>query len=781
MNSDTPNAVQFGLSKSARWAWTISLVATLGSALVLLFLLSLATNSRGLYERHYSWLFGVNVVVAALLLLVIGLATIRLMLRVRRGKFGSRLLLRLAAVFAMVGVLPGVLVYTVSYQFVSRSIETWFDRNVEGALEAGLNLGRGTLDSQVTELSAQIRLGAERLGDISSDTRMPTLALERLREQLLAQDVSLLGASGQVIATAGRGLNAGPDRPSSSQLRQARSKNSISQIEGFDEDSLGASIKPRIRVLAHLPSSSLTLETQDRYLLVTQLLPASVASNALAVQTAYREYQQRALAKQGFQRMYIGTLTLALILAVFSALLMAVMLSNQIARPLLVLADGVRQVAAGDLTPTKVLAAKDELSGLTRSFADMTGQLSDARALAHRSLLQLEAARANSQTILDNLTAGVIVFDRSGLVETVNPGATRILRLPLSAYRGRPLSDVPGLQAFSLAVEQRFEQHHRGPDEPGERNHWQDAFDLQSPAPTGMESDPMTLLVRGASMPQDARLIVFDDITEVVSAQRAQAWSEVARRLAHEIKNPLTPIQLSAERLEHKLAAKLEALDQAMLIRSVATIVNQVQAMKTLVNGFRDYAKLPATLLRSLDLNALAIEVLGLYATAQDAGHLQTELAPELPRIEGDSTQLRQVIHNLVQNALDAIQAQTNGLVRLRTLAVYNEKNQLRAVRLEVIDNGPGFPEKVLKRAFEPYVTTKTKGTGLGLAVVKKIADEHGAHIRLINLTDPRTTDIPDAATHEAKERSIVIGSQVSLSFSKFVSADDPVPLIKNA
>jgi nitrogen fixation/metabolism regulation signal transduction histidine kinase len=781
MNPDTPKSVQFGLSKSARWAWIISLVAILGSALVLLFLLSLATNSRGLYERHYAWLFGVNVVVAGLLVLVIGLATIRLMLRVRRGKFGSQLLLRLAAVFAMVGVLPGVLVYTVSYQFVSRSIETWFDRNVEGALVAGLNLGRGTLDSQVAELTAQIRLGAERLNNELSDARIPTLPIERLREQLLARDVSLLNASGQVIATAGRGLGAGPDRPSSAQLRQARSKNSISQIEGLDEDSLGASIEPRIRILAHVPSSSVTLEAQDRYLLVTQLLPPSVSSNALAVQTAYREYQQRALAKEGFRRMYIGTLTLALILSVFGSLLLAVMLSNQIARPLLVLADGVRQVAAGDLTPTRVLAAKDELSGLTRSFADMTGQLSDARALAQRSLLQLEAARANLQTILDNLTAGVIVFDHSGMIDTVNPGATRILRLPLSAYRGRSLQDVPGLQAFALAVEQRFEQHHAGPEEPGERNHWQDAFDLQNPAPTGVESNPMTLLVRGASMPQDARLMVFDDITEVVSAQRTQAWGEVARRLAHEIKNPLTPIQLSAERLEHKLASKLEALDQAMLVRSVATIVNQVQAMKTLVNEFRDYAKLPAAKLQSLDLNALAIEVLGLYATAQDAGHLRAELAPELPFIAGDSTQLRQVIHNLVQNALDAVDAQKNGLVRLRTLAVTNEKNQLRAVRLEITDNGPGFPEKVLKRAFEPYVTTKAKGTGLGLAVVKKIADEHGAHIRLINLTAPSAASASDKPAHAAQERSIVIGSQVSLSFSKFASADDPVTLIKNA
>jgi nitrogen fixation/metabolism regulation signal transduction histidine kinase len=775
---------QFGRSKSSRWAWIISLVAALGSSLVLLFLLSLATNSRGLYERHYNWLFGVNVVVAGVLLLVIGLAAIRLLVRVRRGKFGSRLLLRLAAVFAMVGVLPGVLIYTVSYQFVSRSIETWFDVRVEGALEAGLNLGRGAIDAQVSELAAQIRLGAERLGDAASDGRASTLGLERLREQLLAQDVTLLGASGQVIATAGRGLNAGPERPSGAQLRLARSQGVHSQVEGLDEDSLGISITPRIRVLAHMPSSSVRLDAQDRYLLVTQVLPESVVRNALAVQAAYREYQQRALGRDGFRRMYIGTLTLALILAVFSALLLAVMLSNQIARPLLVLAEGVRQVAAGDLTPTPALDAKDELSGLTRSFADMTGQLSEARALAQRSLLQLESARTNLQTILDNLTAGVIVFNRTGQIDTVNPGATRILRLPVSAYRGRHLHDIPSLQAFALAVEQRFEQHHTNLDEPGERNHWQDAFELQPPTPSsGMERDQITLLVRGASMPQGARLMVFDDITEVVSAQRAQAWSEVARRLAHEIKNPLTPIQLSAERLQHKLAAKLEGSDQAMLIRSVETIVNQVQAMKTLVNAFRDYAKLPAAKLQLLDLHALVVEVLGLYATAQESGHLQCSLGAQEPTIMGDSSQLRQVIHNLVQNALDAIRDRADGLVRVRTQDVYNEDNAMRGVRLEVLDNGPGFPDNVLKRAFEPYVTTKTKGTGLGLAVVKKIADEHGAHIKLSNLIPPINiaTDASDAASKAPQDATKVIGSQVSLSFSKSPPADATLAAMKTA
>jgi len=755
------------MTKASRWAWIVSLVAVTGAGLVLVFLLSLATNSRGLYEQHYVWLFWVNVVVAGLLLLVIGIAGVRLLLRVRRGKFGSRLLLRLAAVFAMVGVVPGLLIYTVSYQFVSRSIETWFDVKVEGALEAGLSLGRATLDAQVNDLATKTRLAAERLGDTANP--VPPLALERLREQLSAQEVTLLGANGQVLLTVGRITTAfSPDRPSTTQLRQVRSARVMSQLEGLDEDSVAASSAARVRAMAYMPSNSFSLGAQDRFLMVTQMLPTSMVTNALSVQAAYREYQQRALARDGLRRMYIGTLTLTLVLAVFGALLLAVTLGNQLARPLLVLAEGVRQVARGDLTRKQVFASRDELSGLTRSFADMTEQLSEARSLVQRSLAQLEAARTNLQTILDNLTAGVIVFDRDGHIDTVNPGATRILRLPVSAYRGRLLSEVPGLQDFAAAVAQRFELHRSSP-EAGERDHWQDAFDLQTTAANGRENDKITLLVRGASMPHAGQLMVFDDITEVVSAQRAEAWSEVARRLAHEIKNPLTPIQLSAERLQHKLESKLEGLDQAMLVRSVGTIVNQVQAMKTLVNEFRDYARLPAARPRALDLNALVSEVLTLYATAQESGRLSAELTPELPTILGDTTQLRQVIHNLVQNALDAVAERPEGWVRLRTEIARTDHGEIRAVRLQVLDNGPGFSEKVLKRAFEPYVTTKTKGTGLGLAVVKKIADEHGARIRLANLTVGGAEGAP------------VTGAQVSLSFSKFAPADSTPAVVANA
>jgi len=772
------------MTKSARWALGVSAVAVLGAALVLAFVLSLST-SGWLAERHFIWLFWVNVAVATLLLLVIGLGAVRLATRLRRGKFGSRLLAKLAGVFALVGVVPGLLIYGVSYQFVTRSIDTWFDVQVAQALDAGLALGRSTLDAAVADLATQARTAAERLADArqqdargTDGSRLVTgpLALERIRQQLGVRDAVLLGANGQVLASAG-GSSAAllPERPAATLLRQARLQRSAGALEGLDDEPQpGARASARVRAVALVPNTDINLAAanEDRFLMLVQPLPDALVTNALAVQAAYRGYQQRALARDGLRRMVVGTLTLSLVLSVFGALLLAVSLGNQIIRPLLLVADGVRQVAEGDLTAKPVFASRDELGGLTRSFAQMTEQLSDARAQVQRGVAQLEGARTRLQTILDSLSAGVIVFDRQGHIDTVNPGATRILRQPLSAYRGRPLGDVPGLADLATAVWQRSELHRTSPED-GERDHWQDAFELQLGSASGQgQGESLNLLLRGASLPGDARLLVFDDLTEVVSGQRSVAWAEVARRLAHEIKNPLTPIQLSAERLEHKLAAKLDSEpDRAMLSRSVATIVAQVQAMKQLVDEFRDYARLPAAQLHPLDLNALVLEVLGLYAAPQEQGRLVAELEPALPAIEGDVSQLRQVIHNLVQNALDAVEPRADGLVRVVTETARNDGGELRAVRLRIIDNGGGFSEKVLKRAFEPYITTKAKGTGLGLAVVKKIADEHGARVRIVNRRAPGPgggDGLPDEGP--------VTGAQVSLSFSRFAPAKAPAP-----
>ena len=749
------------MTRSARWAWIVALTATTGLGLVLAFVVRVGTDGGGgISERRFVWLFWANVAVAALLTVVIGFAAVRLLVRRRRGKFGSRLLIKLAGIFALVGVLPGLTIYTVSYQFVSRSIEAWFDVRLAGALDAGLSLGKGTLDALVADLASKARLGAERLGD--GGVPGTPLTLERMREQLGVSQLALVGDSGQVLLSTGAGAaTLAADRPQASLLRQARSTGVSSLIEGLDEEALTGpdGSGARVRALARVPSRALALgHSDDRYLLLVQPLSRTLALNALAVQAAYSEYQQRALARDSLRRMYIGTLTLALILAVFGAVLLAILLGTQLARPLLLLADGVRQVAAGDLTAKPVFASRDELGGLTRSFADMTAQLADAREQVQRGVAQLEGARTRLQTILDTLSAGVIVLDHEGRIDTVNPGATRILRLPFAAWRGRRLDEVAELELLARSIEQRFELLRTSP-EAGERDHWQESYELARG-----DGAAISLLVRGAHLPAGTRLLVFDDISDVVSAQRSAAWTEVARRLAHEIKNPLTPIQLSAERLQHKLEAKLEGADQSLLLRSVGTIVNQVQAMQKLVNEFRDYARLPAAQMKPLDLNPLVQEVLALYGHALDSGVLSARIEAALPRIVGDATQLRQVIHNVVQNALDAVSEQDNGHVEVQTSSARGEHGELRAVRLTVIDNGPGFAEKVLQRAFEPYVTTKAKGTGLGLAVVKKIADEHRARLRVVNL---HQGDEPDAA---------VVGARVSLSFSNFAPAAHPAP-----
>ena len=742
-----------GVSKSSRslkWVIGLGLVAMVAVGLVLLFLLTQATSNRDLYERNYRVLFTVNVVVASLLLLTIVWIAWRLLRRLRQKKFGSRLLVKLAAVFALAGFAPGVLIYVVSYQFVARSIESWFDVKVEGALDAGLNLGRSTLEALSADLVGKTRSSAAQLAD-KADVSV-ALPLERARDAMGADDLQLWGASGRLVAGAGQSrYQLTPEMPTQQQFRAARSQRAISWIDGLDEGMVQGPTPARIKVLVLVNSTAVGSLGEARYLLAGKVLPATLVANALAVTQANREYQERALAREGLRRMYIGTLTLSLFMAVFGGVLLAVVLGNQIVRPLLVLADGVREVAAGDLSPKASLRGKDELDGLTRSFADMTQQLLEARQAVQTSMSQTNAARANLQTILDNLTTGVLVLDLDGTITSSNPGATRILKLPLAVYEGKRLVDIEGLEAFGKAVQQQFEAFFAYGSE---RNldHWQQSFELGNTSidPTGRPSNTtITLIARGAELPGNQNLLVFDDISEVVSAQRAQAWGEVARRLAHEIKNPLTPIQLSAERLEMKLTGKVAAPEQALLTKSVKTIVDQVDAMKRLVNEFRDYARLPAAELKSLDLNALVQNVLDLYAPDHAQVPIVAELDPACPTIQGDPQQLRQVLHNLLQNAQDATASAERGTAAQPVLLKTRWLASAQRVRLIVQDNGSGFPDHILKRAFEPYVTTKDKGTGLGLAVVKKIADEHGTRVEISN------------RLHDGQ----LIGAQVSLSF----------------
>ncbi|KAF1056285.1 MAG: Signal transduction histidine-protein kinase AtoS [Burkholderia gladioli] len=774
------NSLRRFFGKSLLIRVLVSTVAV--TALLLLVLLAAASANTEFFDRYYSWLYTANILVALVFLLVVfGLGGM-IVARLRKGKFGTRLLAKLAIFFALVGVVPGGIIYIVSYQFVSRSIESWFDVNVETALTAGLNLGRGMLDASLSDLQNKARLMSEQLSSADTNTNGTTLTLLRLRDQFGVQDATIVepghnstGAAPDlhIVAQASGNFAAliPDDMPTPLMLSQAREHSGYPAIEGEvggDPRTRGAKGALRLRVVQRIPDSSTALlQPVERYLQLTQPVSPTLARNADAVQRAYREYQEKSLGRSGLRKMYIGTLTLALFLATFIAMMIALALGNQLARPLFLLAQGTKEVAEGDYTPKRELKTRDELGFLTQSFNAMTRQLSEARLAVERNRVALEYSKTYLESILANLTAGVFVLDRQFRLTIANRGAERIFRQPFQSQIGTVLDQLAVVAEFGTMVRKAFADREAAGQGGGkDRGHWQQQFAVMMPG----ETDPLTLLVRGTRLasavageaddPQTAGyVVVFDDISDVISAQRSVAWGEVARRLAHEIKNPLTPIQLSAERLQMKLADKLAPTDAEVLKRGATTIVNQVAAMKRMVDDFRDYARTPPTVLGNLQLNELVSEVLTLYGVGEGKNIIVVEQGP-LPVIRGDATQLRQVIHNLLQNAQDSVAEAAQPRVWLETRAVeYGDPdaNGMRriAVRLSVSDNGPGFSARILTRAFEPYVTTKAKGTGLGLATVKKIVDEHGARIDLRN----------------RMQGEVVEGAQVSILFLQL--ADD--------
>ncbi|AIO32036.1 sensor histidine kinase EsaS [Burkholderia pseudomultivorans] len=730
------------------------------TALLLLVLLAAASANTEFFDRYYSWLYATNIVVALVFLLVVLGLIGMIVVRLRKGKFGTRLLAKLAVFFALVGVVPGGIIYIVSYQFVSRSIESWFDVNVETALTAGLNLGRGMLDASLSDLQTKARMMSDQLASVDANTNGTTLTLLRLRDQFGVQDATIVEPSRSgsgaapdlhIVAQASGNFAAliPDDLPTPLMLSQAREHGAYAAIEGEvdgDPRAHGAKGALRLRVVRPIPDATTSLlQPAERFLQLTQPVPPTLAHNADAVQRAYREYQEKSLGRTGLRKMYIGTLTLALFLATFIAMMLALALGQQLARPLFLLAQGTKEVAEGDYTPKREIKTRDELGFLTQSFNAMTRQLSEARLAVERNRVALEHSKTYLESILANLTAGVFVLDRQFRLTTANRGAERIFRQPFNSLIGTTLDQIGVVAGFGAMVRKAFADREAADSGSGNHGHWQQQFAVEVPG----ETEPLTLLVRGTRLvstvdgqaddPQTSGyVVVFDDISDVISAQRSVAWGEVARRLAHEIKNPLTPIQLSAERLQMKLSDKLAPADADVLKRGATMIVNQVAAMKRMVDDFREYARTPPAVLANLQLNELVSEVLGLYGVGEGKSAIVAELAASLPVIRGDATQLRQVIHNLLQNAQDSVAESEHPRVLIETKTVeYGDpdadgKTRV-AVRLTVSDNGPGFPARILTRAFEPYVTTKAKGTGLGLATVKKIVDEHGARIDLRN------------------------------------------------
>jgi len=565
----------------------VVLAVVAGLSAVLVFLLASASTDTALFARHTPLLITASALAAAVLLGLVATQVRRLFHDYRRGVFGARLKSRLLLMLALMAVMPGALVYAVSMQFAVQSIDSWFNVRVEAALDGGLDLGRGVLDAMQSDLLAKGRAMAY---DLADGPLVTPVQLNRLREQSGVQTVQLLTGSGQLIANSSAELQAVlPALPSITQLRQARLGSGMTLLEGDTGSGLA--------VRALVPVASYRLDGEQLVLQLEQAVPAAITQSAAVVEEARRDYQELQIGRSGLKRMYTLTLTFTLLLALFAAVGLAFFLAARLAKPLLMLAEGTRAVAAGDLTPRATRESDDELGVLTRNFNEMT--------------IQLEQARVERE-----------------------------------------------------------------------------------------------------------------------AAQRAAVWGEVARRLAHEIKNPLTPIQLSAERLQMKLADKLNETDAAMLARATRTIVEQVEAMKNMVNDFRDYARLPPPKPVALDLNVLIGEVAELYADGPVTVALA--LATDLPAVRADADQIRQVLHNLIKNAGEAMAEKVGAGGTAPPVEVSTGRDG-RSPWLAVRDHGPGFPAEILARAFEPYVTTKPKGTGLGLAIVRKIVDDHGGRITLAN------------------------------------------------
>ena len=718
-------------------------------ALLLLALLSIASSNTEFFDRYFIWLYAANLIIGASLILVIAVLVIVIAVRWHRGHFGTRLIAKLAMIFALVGIVPGLILYGVSLQFVSRSIESWFDVQVESALNSGLELGRVTLRVAQEEILGEGNFIAEQIAQVPSGTSSEQVGamVMKIRNQFGIQEVSLFNMQRNLILSSELKSKKYLPAPSLDLVAEAFKKKGITFLDQVEMNGGQRGYRVRAIVPVIRKKAMLSKDAEDRYFLqLVRFIPMPLAKNIYAVESAYSEYQEKSLGRTGLRKMFVGTLTLTLFFALFVAVTLALLLGRQLARPLLMLLKGTQAVAQGDLSPKPELETGDELGMLTRQFNVMTKQLADTRS-------SLQESKAFLEKVLGSLTAGVCIFDRNYNVVSSNAGADRIFAQDLTLLDGMPLSSNPALVNFEESIKEGFATMKLAVADVSAEDSVAPIWQKQVQLHTNNEYENelgVTLFVRGTQLTDDLRMVVFDDITDVVSAQRSIAWSEVARRLAHEIKNPLTPIQLSAERLQHKLAGKLNPEQEEMINRSTETIISQVQAMKEMVNDFRDFAKTPTPQLKPISINTLTSEILGLY----EGSPMRTHLDPRCPSIMGDPTQIRQVIHNLLQNAQDSTlegNRQADPVEVKTELVSYVEQSGLtqNAVRLTISDSGVGFPAKILARAFEPYVTTKSKGTGLGLAVVKKIIDDHGAKIEIRN----------------RMQGEEVVGAQVSILF----------------
>ncbi len=684
--------------------------------LAALYILSVVTENSERFGQYHFWLLLGNGLGLIVLLAAIAVNLTRLALQYRRGVAGSRLTVRLVVIFIALAFAPVAAVYAFSLQFLQRSIDSWFDVRVTGALEDALQLGRSALDVRLRALLKQTEHAAQELAFVPDGLIVANLHDQRLASG--AVELTLFTRAGRIIASSSADATLLiPERPHAAALMQLRQGRTY---VGLD------SVREAMHVRAVVGIGSASPEGELRILHALYPMTERVSAEIDSVQSAFSRYQELAYMRQALKDSFTLTLTLVLFLSLLLAVWAAIFAARRLAAPISALAQGTRAVAAGDYSQRLESSRQDEMGLLVESFNDMTGRLAQARDHAKLSRQQVENQRAYLEAVLARLSSGVLTLRSDHALRTANAAAVHILGAELHAHIGIPVETLsrvlPHLEPFFTAVVPQLSDTNR---------EWREELTLFG------AQGRQVLMCRGAALPgmdgvEGGHVIVFDDVTALIQAQRDAAWGEVARRLAHEIKNPLTPIQLSAERLRHKYLKKMSAQDGEVLDSSTHTIVQQVEAMKDMVNAFSEYARTPHIQLKPLALNALIIEVLDLYRGHESWVQMQLDLDADLPCISADAGRVRQLVHNLVQNALEAMEGREQANLRIRTR--HREEQSVHYVECDILDNGPGIPEALLQQVFEPYVTTKTRGTGLGLAIVKKIVEEHSGMILAENV-----------------------------------------------
>jgi nitrogen fixation/metabolism regulation signal transduction histidine kinase len=685
-------------------------------ALAALFLLSQTAQNSDEFNRLHPVLLVINIAgVVILFLLMIGNLG-RLVRDYRAHVPGAKLKARIVAMFVGLAALPLLVVFYFSMQFINQGIDTWFNVDVEEGLNNALDLTDAVLDIRQRENLASTRQMAFRLGQVNDRQLLPELS--RLRRESGASEVTLFGENGRIVATSTDSSAGTLPRPLTDevilQLQQDRPFVSLDPLDDGGYQIRTAwlvvapgSANPKGVLLAHFP--------------VTERL----GRMANSVERSNTEYQRLVFLRDPLKSTFTLTLTVVLLLSLLTAIYGAFVLARRLVAPIQNLVAGTRAVAKGDFDLRLPQASRDEIGFLVSSFNDMTQRLASARREASLSQALVEAERRNLEVILARLSTGVVALDSDLHIRTANQASGAILNIDLENRVGESLVDL----ARDQPLLDQFVDVARVHLAAGETE-WREQIVLRGEVGRRVLTCACTMLPGDEDSPA-GYVVVFDDITALLQAQRDAAWGEVARRLAHEIKNPLTPIQLSAERMRRKYLAKMNEEDAEILDRATHTIVQQVESMKDMVNAFRDYARAPDMELESFDVAALVHEIVDLYRAQESGIHIAMHVDPTMPSLEADAGRMRQILHNLLRNAVEALEGQKSGEIDVSVSA--GEFEGIDVVNIRVEDNGPGFDTAAIAQVFEPYVTSKPKGTGLGLAIVKKLVEEHAGTIQANN------------------------------------------------